>query len=167
MSAWSAGGRDLTGLGVEPMTIEIDGHRGFLLKPDARWPGPNATPWVLYAPSLPPYPGQEEHWMLERLLAAGVAVAGIDVGESMGNPEGRRIYTSFHEVLTEQHGLTAKACLLARSRGGLMLYNWAVENPDKVAAIAAIYPVCDLRTYPGLETAAKAYGFELAEMERL
>jgi alkaline phosphatase D len=168
MSAWSADGRDLTGLGVEPVTIEIDGgHTGFLLKPNAHWPGTNATPWVLYAPSLPPYPAKEEHWMLERLLAAGVAVAGIDVGESMGNPEGRRIYTSFHQVLTQHHGLTTKACLLARSRGGLMLYNWAVENPDKVAAIAAIYPVCDLRTYPGLEAAAKAYGLELAEMERL
>ena len=167
MLALSGQARDLTGLGVEPVDIEIDSHSGFLLKPDARWPGANATPWVLYAPSLPPYPGKEEHWMIERLLAAGIAVAGIDVGESMGNPEGCQIYSTFHEVLTKEHGLTQKACLLARSRGGLMLYNWAAENPDKVAAIAGIYPVCDLRTYPGLEGAAKAYGLEPAEMERL
>lgn len=160
-------GRDFSGLGVSPVTIAIDEHEGFLLKPDARWPGKNATPWVLYAPALPPYPGKEEHWMLQRLLAAGIAVAGIDVGESQGNPEGRRIYSSFYQTLTKEHGLTSKACLLARSRGGLMLYNWAVENSEKVAAVAGIYPVCDLRTYPGLDAAAKAYGMELSEMKRL
>ena len=160
-------GRDLTGLGVTPVTIKVDGYTGFLLKPDARWPGRNATPWVLYAPSLPPYPGKEEHWMIERLLAAGVAIAGVDVGESHGNPEGRRIYSAFHQALVRDHGLTSKACLLARSRGGLMLYNWAAENADKVAAVAGIYPVCDLRTYPGLEIAAKAYGMDINEMQRL
>ena len=105
--------------------------------------------------------------MIKRLLAAGIAVAGIDIGESQGSPEGRKIYTAFHELLTGDHGLTSKACLLARSRGGLMLYNWAAENADKVAAVAGIYPVCDLRTYPGLKVAAKAYGMETAEMERL
>lgn len=159
--------RDLTGLGVEAVAIEIDGHSGFLLKPDARWPGGHATPWVLYAPALPPYPGREEHWMFERLLAAGVAIAGIDVGESYGSPEGRRVYTAFHQALVRDHGLTPRACLLARSRGGLMLYNWAVEHPENVAAIAGIYPVLDLRTYPGLDTAAGSYGMSAAEMARL
>jgi hypothetical protein len=28
-----------------------------------------------------------------------------------------------------------------------MLYNWAAENPERVAGIAGIYPVCDLRSY--------------------
>ena len=67
--AVSGGARDLSGLGVDPVVIEVDGQEGFMLKPNARWPGANATPWVLYAPSLPPYPGKAEHWMLERLLA--------------------------------------------------------------------------------------------------
>ncbi|MGK0186478.1 MAG: alkaline phosphatase D [Verrucomicrobiales bacterium] len=159
-------GRDLTGLGVESVSIDVDGHSGFLLKPNAHWPGEKATPWVLYAPALPAYPGKEEHWMLRRLLLAGIAVAGIDVGESQGNPDGRRIYSAFYDQLTNDHGLTVKACLLARSRGGLMLYNWAAENPDKVAAVAGIYPVCDLRTYPGLEIAANAYGMDIAEFEQ-
>ena len=48
--------------------------------------------------------------------------------------------------------------MLARSRGGLMLYNWAAEHPTCVAGIAGIYPVCDLRSYPGLELACGAYG---------
>ena len=30
-----------------------------------------------------------------------------------------------------------------------MLYAWACENADKVAAIAGIYPVCNHRELPG------------------
>ena len=45
-----------------------------------------------------------------------------------------------------------------------MLYNWAVENPDKVACIAGIYPVCDLRSYPGLAKACGAWGMTEAEL---
>ena len=39
-----------------------------------------------------------------------------------------------------------------------MLYNWAAENPAKVACIAGIYPVCNLASWPGLEKCSKAYG---------
>ena len=30
-----------------------------------------------------------------------------------------------------------------------MHYSWAAENPDRVACIAGIYPVCDLRSSAG------------------
>jgi hypothetical protein len=39
-----------------------------------------------------------------------------------------------------------------------MLYNWAVEHPESVGGIAGIYPVCDLRSYPGIDRASGAYG---------
>ena len=39
-----------------------------------------------------------------------------------------------------------------------MLYNWAAENPQSVACIAGIYPVCNLTSYPGLRRACGAYG---------
>ena len=61
--------------------------------------------------------------------------------------------------------MSSKPCLLPQSRGGLMLYNWAAENPARVACIAGIYPVCDLRSYPGLERACSAYGLSAAELE--
>ena len=38
-------------------------------------------PWVCYAPTLAGYPDSHEKWMHEQFLAAGVAVAGIDVGD--------------------------------------------------------------------------------------
>ena len=47
-----------------------------------------------------------------------------------------------------------------------MLYNWAAENPTKVKCIAGIYPVCDLRSYPGLNRAAPAYGMNTHELEK-
>src|SRR6476660_5253563 len=47
-----------------------------------------------------------------------------------------------------------------------MLYNWAAENPEKVRCIVGIYPVCDLRSYPGLSKAAGAYGMTPAELEK-
>src|SRR5207244_3318746 len=84
-------------------------------------------------------------------------VAGIDVGESYGSPDGRGAFSKLYEELTSRRGLARKACLLARSRGGLMLYNWASENADKVACVAAIYPVCNLLSYPGIAKACGAY----------
>ena len=95
--------------------------------------------------------------MFERLLMAGIAIAGIDVGESYGSPKGRALYSALHKHLGEKHGLAKQACLLARSRGGLMLYSWAAENPDKVRCITGIYPVCNIASYPGLPRASGAY----------
>ncbi len=96
--------------------------------------------------------------MFERLLTAGIAIAGIDVGESYGSPAGRALFTALYDELTKKRRLAPRPALLARSRGGLMLYNWAAENPSRVAGVAGIYPVCDLRSYPGLAKACGAYG---------
>jgi pimeloyl-ACP methyl ester carboxylesterase len=115
------------------------------------------VPWVWYAPTLPGLPSQAEVWMFRQFLEAGIAIAGIDVGESYGSPMGRQAYSQLHRHLTEARHFHSRPCLLARSRGGLMLYNWAVEHPEKVAGIAGIYPVCNLESYPGLAKAAGAY----------
>ncbi len=120
-------------------------------------PAKTPQPWIFYAPTSP-YPDSHEKWMHERFLDAGVAVAGIDVGEAYGSPKGRALFTALYRELTEKRGFATKPCLLGRSRGGLWVTSWAVENPEKVAGIAGIYPVFDLRTYPGLATAAPAFG---------
>ena len=91
--------------------------------------------------------------MFERFLKAGIAIAGVDVGESFGSPKGRKIYSALHKHLVDKRGMAEQACLLARSRGGLMLYCWAAENPDKVRCITGIYPVCNIASYPGIRRA--------------
>ncbi|MBT3344456.1 MAG: hypothetical protein HN404_15740 [Gemmatimonadetes bacterium] len=139
--------------------FDLDGNTAFLITPPrSDTADVNPIPWVWYAPTLPGLPGAEEAWMFTQFLHEGMAIAGIDVGESYGSPAGRASFTAFHQELTEVRGLSSKACLFARSRGGLMLYNWAVEHPDCVASIAGIYPVCSPASYPGAETAAPAYG---------
>jgi pimeloyl-ACP methyl ester carboxylesterase len=48
-----------------------------------------------------------------------------------------------------------------------MLYNWAVEHPDLCRAIAGIYPVVNLNTWPpDLTPAAAAYGLAVEEFRR-
>jgi pimeloyl-ACP methyl ester carboxylesterase len=123
------------------------------------------TPWVWYAPTLPGLPADTEKWMFERFTAAGIAIGGVDVGESYGSPNGRSKYTAFYHTLVDKWGMSRKPVLLARSRGGLMLYTWACENPDRVAAIAGIYPVCNIESYPGIERAAGAYRLTAAELK--
>ena len=122
-------------------------------------------PWVLYGPTLPAHPDRVEQWMHQQFLDAGIAVAGIDVGEAYGSPAGRAHFGALHEELTARRGFAAKPCLLGRSRGGLLVTGWAVDNPGKVAGLAGIYPVFDLRSYPGLAKAAPAYGMSPEALE--
>ena len=142
----------------------IQEHTAFLILPDK----PKAAkpiPWVWYAPTLRGLPASSEKWMFERFLKAGIAIAGVDVGESYGSPKGRAVYSALHEHLVKKRGLDKQACLLARSRGGLMLYCWAAENPDKVRCITGIYPVCNIASYPGLKRACGAYGLTADQLE--
>ncbi|PQO38448.1 alpha/beta hydrolase [Blastopirellula marina] len=143
----------------------LEGHPAFILWP-AEDKRQDPQPWVLYAPTLPAYPDSHEKWMHQQLVDAGIAVAGIDVGEAYGSPKAQQAFTALYTELTEQRGFAKKPCLLGRSRGGLWVSSWAIRNTDKVAGIAGIYPVFDLRTYPGLERAAPAYGLSVSELEK-
>ncbi len=142
----------------------VEGRPAFII-PAAKPAAAGAkTPWVWYAPTLPGLPGGEERWMFDRFSAAGIAVVGIDVGESSGSPDGRKLFTALYNDLTTRRGFAAKPVLLGRSRGGLMLLNWAVENADKTAGFAGVYPVCNVTSYPGLEKAAPAYHLKADEL---
>ena len=121
--------------------------------------------WVWYAPTLPNLPGPEEQWMFERFREAGIAIAGIDVGESYGSPAGRKLFTALYAEMTGARGYSRKPVLLGRSRGGLMTLAWAAENADKVGAFAGIYPVCNLASYPGVAQAAGAYQMKPEELQ--
>lgn len=122
-------------------------------------------PWVMYAPTLNPYPSKDDAPLLRKVLDAGVAVAGIDAGEAYGSPKGQKAMSALYNELTKNRHFAAKPCLLGRSRGGLWVSSWAIANPDKVAGIAGIYPVFDLRSYPGLEKAAPSFELTAPELE--
>jgi len=145
--------------------LTIDGRPAFLfLPPESQRRSPQ--PWIFYAPTLPAYPDEAERWMHEQFLAAGVAVAGVDVGEAYGSPASHRAFDALYDELTLRRGFARKSCLFGRSRGGLWVSSWALHRPDRVAGIIGIYPVYDFRTYPGVTNAAPAYGFTPAELTR-
>lgn len=147
--------------------FELEGRPAFIyLPPEEKRTEPQ--PWIMYGPTLlPQYPDKNEKWMHEKFTAAGIAVAGIDAGEAYGSPNGQKLMSALYKHLVKEKGFAPKPCLLGRSRGGLWASSWAIANPDKVAGIAGIYPVFDLRTYPGLEKAAPAYKLEAEELEAL
>lgn len=132
------------------------------------WPKPELRsepqPWIFYAPTLPPYPDEAEKWMHQQFLDAGVAVAGIDVGEAYGSPAAREVFEKFYTELTTRRGFAQRPCLLGRSRGGLWVSSWAADHPERFAGLAGIYPVFDWRTYPGTEQAAVAYGLPTEQL---
>ena len=143
--------------------FSITGHTAFLI-PAKAGAVSAGKPWVWYAPTLPVYPGAAERWMFEKFHAAGIAVAGIDAGESYGSPAGRKLFTALYTELLAR-GYARKPVLLGRSRGGLQLLSWAEENPDKVAGFVGIYPVSNLTSYPGIAKAAPAYELKPEELQ--
>jgi pimeloyl-ACP methyl ester carboxylesterase len=144
--------------------FEVAGKTAFVFTPagDAEVPA-EAKPWILYAPTLPAYPDEAERWMHERFTQAGVAVAGIDTGESYGNPAGVVAAEALHAEMVRR-GYAKRPAVLGRSRGGLWASAWAIAHPDLTAGIGGIYPVYDWRTYPGLDKAAPAYGLAPADL---
>lgn len=143
-------------------SFQVNGMDAFVILPSEKR---EKTPWVWYAPTLRGLPARSEVWMFEQFLAKGIAIAGIDVGESFGSPKGREGFSLLYNYLVKERQFGKKPCLLARSRGGLMLYSWAVENPESVSGVAGIYPVCNIASYPGIAKAAGAYGLTAEQLE--
>lgn len=158
--------------GSEVIELDVSGHHAFIVQPTEAAVSGN-KPWIWYAPSLQDEGGQwnlpsERHAKLIRpLLEKGFYFCGVDVGESYGSPQGRSVFTEFHDIVIKRYGLDHKACLFPVSRGGLMHYTWAVEHPDAVLCIGAIYPVCNLAAYPRLERLSQAWGVSKEELQPL
>jgi arylsulfatase len=129
----------------------------FVMKPDAPASNDDGKPWIFYAPALSRYPDKHERWMHQQFLSAGVAVAGIDIGEAYGSPHSTPFFDALYKEMVRR-GYSRKPALLGRSRGGLWVSRFAIDHPERVAAIGGIYPVFDYTTYPGVERAAAVYG---------
>jgi pimeloyl-ACP methyl ester carboxylesterase len=156
---------------AETAEFRVAGHKAFLVRPPRLRPD-GTRPWIWYAPTLTDesgawkLPGLRHMQLIKPALDAGCHFCGVDVGESYGSPAGRETFTAFYRVLVDELGLDCQAMLFPVSRGGLMHYNWAVEHPEWVRCIGAVYPVCNLTSYPRLERAAKTYGITPEELKQ-
>lgn len=143
--------------------FEVNGHTAFLMA--APNPG-GGKPWVWYAPTLGNLPSHQHLWYFQRLLDKGISVAGINLGEVRGSPASAEKFTAFYEEMVRR-GFSPKPVLLGQSRGGLMMLTWAMRHPDKLAAFAGIYPVCNLASWPmkkSKDLVLKDYGLSEAEL---
>ncbi|WP_026262551.1 GDSL-type esterase/lipase family protein [Spirosoma panaciterrae] len=82
------------------------------------------------------------------LLDHGFHVVYCDVAELFGNAEAVNLWNKFYRYL-HKAGLADKVALEGLSRGGIYAYNWAIENPKKVACVYVDAPVLDLKSWPG------------------
>jgi len=111
-------------------------------------------------------------YYVEKALAAGFHIAGVDVGASCGSPAAAEVCQEFYEQLVSKHGLHKRARLLSHSHGGLICYGWAFRHPTCVDRIGGMCPATDFRTYPTLPnvvagpTKGLDYGLSLEELER-
>lgn len=163
-TGWAQDAVELIQFDAKRLDFPVAEGRGFIIQPTQ--PATDGShPWLWYAPTfIGQHPDDSHAWMAKQLLEAGFAICGIDVGESYGSPAGTGLYNAFYNHVRVHYGLDERPCLLPQSRGGLMLLNWAIENPKKVQCIAGIYTVCNIESYPGVEKACAAYGMSSDEL---
>ncbi|MEO9893454.1 alpha/beta hydrolase, partial [Aurantibacter sp.] len=83
------------------------------------------------------------------LLEKGFHIVYVDVAGLFGNKEAVTLWNEFYAYLLKVYDLNSKTVLEGLSRGGLIIYNWASQNTDKVFCIYADAPVCDIKSWPG------------------
>lgn len=82
------------------------------------------------------------------MLEKGWFVAHIEINELYGSPKSRFRFNLLYDFLTSL-GFNRRPVLVGYSRGGLDVYNWAAENPDKVCCLYLDNAVCDFKSWPG------------------
>jgi pimeloyl-ACP methyl ester carboxylesterase len=127
--------------GYQRHDFTIDGRKCLVVAPKTEAAG---RPWIWRARFF----GHEPQVDLA-LLARGFHLAYIDVAGLFGNPRAVEHWNAFYRYLTQEHGFSDKPALEGMSRGGLIIFNWAAANPDKVACIYGDAPVCDFKSWPG------------------
>jgi pimeloyl-ACP methyl ester carboxylesterase len=118
----------------------VDGRPTIVVVPHQAAAG---NPWIWRAEFFDAFPQVDV-----ALLAKGFHLVYINVGNTFGCPDAMRHWDVLYKHLTEK-GLSRKPVLEGLSRGGLYCFNWAADNPEKVACILADNAVLDFKSWPG------------------
>jgi len=127
--------------GFDRYDFSVDGRTCWVVAPQKVAEG---RPWVWRARFF----GHEPQADIA-LLNEGFHLAYCDVANLFGSPQAVKHWNAFYDVMTERYELAKRPALEGMSRGGLIIYNWAAANPDKVACIYGDAPVCDFKSWPG------------------
>lgn len=151
--------------GYKGFVYDNKGVEYFIVKPHRAAKG---NPWIWRAR----FWGHEPQTDID-LLERGFHLTYCDVADLYGSDKALKRWDAFY-ALAVKAGLNKKVALEGMSRGGLIIYNWAAANPEKVACIYADAPVMDFKSWPmgkgssaGSESDAKqllsVYGFSTPE----
>lgn len=118
----------------------FEGHEAIVISPKVRNAESN---WIWRARFF----GHEPQVDLA-LLEQGFHVVYIDVANMFGSPEAVKLWNHFYKHCRKTYKLNKQVVLEGMSRGGLIVYNWASENTNKVDAIYMDAPVIDMKSWP-------------------
>ena len=125
--------------GYQGYDFQLDGVPCKVVRPAKEVQG---RPWIWRAR----FWGHEPQTDID-LLEHGFHVVYCDVADLYGADKAVKRWNKFYKYLVK-NGFHKKAVLEGMSRGGLIVYNWAVRNTDKVACIYADAPVMDIKSWP-------------------
>ena len=134
-------------MGFSRYDFAVDGRRCWVVTPRSPAAG---RPWIWRARFFGHQPQADL-----ALLQKGFHVAYCDVAGLFGSPQAVAHWDTFYQRMTEHHGLARQPALEGMSRGGLIIYNWAIANPGKVACLYGDAPVCDFKSWPAGRGAGK------------
>lgn len=148
--------------------FKVANRGAYVVVPKEALPG---NPWIWRAR----FPGYHAEMDI-KLVGEGFHIGYVDVAGLFGSPTAVEIGDQFYEHVTTKVGLAQRPALEGVSRGGLFVYNWALENPKKVACIYCDTPVLDFRSWPGgmgtglgsagaWQQCLKAYGITAQDIE--
>lgn len=126
--------------GFEQLQFKLGEQDATLVIPKEALPG---KPWMWRA--------RFPNWHTEAdsiLAASGYHIAYINTNNLYGSPKAIAIWDQFYAFLLKEYDLHPTVALNGVSRGGLFVYNWAKQNPEKVSCIYAEAPVCDFKSWP-------------------
>lgn len=125
----------------------------------------------------PEHPLPGKLWLLERgvgepaqvaraLLEKGVYFVSMDA-DDFGTAQAVERWNALHAELVGKRGFSPKVALEGYSRSGLGVYNWASENPEKVACIYLDAPVLSIQSWPGGKGQGKGWPAGWAAVQKL
>ena len=126
--------------GFKRIDFKLDTRAVRLISPQKSLPG---NPWIWRA--------RFPDWHTEAdsiLVSEGFHLAYINTDNLYGSQQAMEAWDKLYQLLTTQYKLNGKVALMGVSRGGLFIYKWAKQNPEKVNCIYAEAPVCDFKSWP-------------------
>ena len=141
--------------GFRGYTFDCKGAACKLVKP---YRAAEGKPWVLRAR----FWGHEPQTDIA-LLEQGFHIAYCDVENLYGSDQAVQRWNNLYDRMIKD-GFHQKVVLEGMSRGGLIVYNWAAQNTDKVACIYADAPVMDFKSWPMGKGASKGSAEDVAQL---